>query len=106
MNPVVSRKSRAVAFVRDDTEVVSGVRALAPGYWRLVGVLEGEAGREGLRARELAGRLVLELVPGKVEGGAVEGEAAGGARPAGGGAAGGVHAAAVGRLTRPGNLRV
>ncbi|MGV9956632.1 hypothetical protein ACWDU0_32810 [Streptomyces cellulosae] len=44
------------------------VEALAPDYQRLMGVLEAEAGGAGLRARALAGRLGLEVVPAKVEG--------------------------------------
>ncbi|WP_323181420.1 hypothetical protein [Streptomyces sp. NBC_00154] len=41
---------------------------LAPEYRRLLGVLEADSGREGLRAKDLAARLGLELVPAKVEG--------------------------------------
>ncbi|MFJ7067909.1 hypothetical protein [Streptomyces sp. NPDC101115] len=44
------------------------VAALAPDYQRLVGLLEAEAGGNGLRAAELAGRMGLEVVPVKVEG--------------------------------------
>ncbi|MGW7441014.1 hypothetical protein [Streptomyces sp. NPDC054849] len=46
------------------------VEALEPDYQLLVGVLEAEAeaGGAGLRARELAGRLSLKVVPAKVEG--------------------------------------
>ncbi|MBN3933294.1 hypothetical protein IQ279_27490 [Streptomyces verrucosisporus] len=46
--------------------VTAGV--LAPEYRRLLAVLEGEPGREGVRAKGLAVRLGLELVPAKVEG--------------------------------------
>ncbi|MFJ8188035.1 hypothetical protein [Streptomyces sp. NPDC096105] len=46
--------------------VTAGV--LAPEYRRLLAVLEGEPGREGVRAKDLAVRLGLELVPAKVEG--------------------------------------
>ncbi|MEU3462944.1 hypothetical protein ABZ721_23735 [Streptomyces sp. NPDC006733] len=41
---------------------------LAPDYQRLLGVLEAESDGAGLRAKELAGRLGLELTPAKVEG--------------------------------------
>ncbi|PJE97367.1 hypothetical protein CUT44_13020 [Streptomyces carminius] len=41
---------------------------LAPEYRRLLAVLEGEPGREGVRAKDLAARLGLELVPAKIEG--------------------------------------
>ncbi|MDT0461381.1 hypothetical protein RM550_37750, partial [Streptomyces sp. DSM 41527] len=41
-------------------------QVLAPEYRRLLDVVE--AGGEGLRAKELAARLGLELVPAKVEG--------------------------------------
>ncbi|WP_146252213.1 hypothetical protein [Streptomyces carminius] len=46
--------------------VTAGV--LAPEYRRLLAVLEGEPGREGVRAKDLAARLGLELVPAKIEG--------------------------------------
>ncbi|MDX2939159.1 hypothetical protein [Streptomyces ipomoeae] len=41
---------------------------LAPDYQRIVSVLESEAGREGMRCRQLAVALGLEAVPAKVEG--------------------------------------
>ncbi|WP_150135861.1 hypothetical protein [Streptomyces hyaluromycini] len=41
---------------------------LAPDYRRIVSVLESEAGREGMRCRQLAAALGLEVVPAKVEG--------------------------------------
>jgi hypothetical protein len=43
-------------------------QVLAPGYQRMVGVVEAEAGEAGLRARALAERLGLELSPAKIEG--------------------------------------
>lgn len=43
-------------------------QVLAPEYRRLLGVLEADSGGEGLRAKDLAARLGLELVPSKVEG--------------------------------------
>ncbi|MEW2491925.1 hypothetical protein [Streptomyces sp. NPDC048411] len=45
----------------------SGSRVLAPEYRRLLAVLEAGGG-EGLRAKDLAARLGLELVSAKVEG--------------------------------------
>ncbi|WP_405717586.1 hypothetical protein OG607_01250 [Streptomyces sp. NBC_01537] len=42
--------------------------ALAPDYQRILSVLESEAGREGMRCRQLAVVLVLEAIPAKVEG--------------------------------------
>jgi hypothetical protein len=41
---------------------------LVPDYERIVSVLESEAGREGMRCRQLAAALGLEAVPAKVEG--------------------------------------
>lgn len=41
---------------------------LAPDYQRLLGVLEAEAGEEGLRAGKVAERLGVELTPAKIEG--------------------------------------
>ncbi|WP_267905282.1 hypothetical protein [Streptomyces marianii] len=46
--------------------VTAGV--LAPEYRRLLAVVEADSGGEGLRAKDLAARLGLELVPAKVEG--------------------------------------
>ncbi|AXG82708.1 hypothetical protein [Streptomyces paludis] len=43
------------------------VEVLAPDYRRMVGVV-AEAGGSGVRARELAGRLGLEVVPLRIEG--------------------------------------
>jgi hypothetical protein len=42
--------------------------ALAPDYQRILAVLESEAGREGMRCRQLAVALGLEAIPAKVEG--------------------------------------
>ncbi|MFF4503721.1 hypothetical protein [Streptomyces sp. NPDC001401] len=42
--------------------------ALAPDYQRILSVLESEAGREGMRCRQLAVALGLEAIPAKVEG--------------------------------------
>ncbi|PTM86649.1 hypothetical protein [Streptomyces sp. VMFN-G11Ma] len=42
--------------------------ALAPDYQQILSVLESEAGREGMRCRQLAVGLGLEAVPAKVEG--------------------------------------
>ncbi|AKH86450.1 hypothetical protein AA958_34200 [Streptomyces sp. CNQ-509] len=44
------------------------VEVLAPEYRRLLAVLEAGSVGQGLRARDLAARLGLELVPSKVEG--------------------------------------
>ncbi|WP_327311985.1 hypothetical protein [Streptomyces sp. NBC_01235] len=44
-----------------------GADALAPDYRRLLGVLESGPS-EGLRVKELAGRLGLPLIPAKIEG--------------------------------------
>ncbi|AIJ12672.1 hypothetical protein ACQ9AR_06960 [Streptomyces lividans] len=40
----------------------------APDYQRIVSVLESEAGREGMRCRQLAVALGLQVVPAKAEG--------------------------------------
>ncbi|WP_405876781.1 hypothetical protein [Streptomyces sp. NBC_00005] len=42
--------------------------ALAPDYQRILSVPESEAGREGMRCRQLAVALGLEAIPAKVEG--------------------------------------
>ncbi|MER5346727.1 hypothetical protein ABT030_41855 [Streptomyces mirabilis] len=44
------------------------VSVLASDYQRIVSVLEPEAGREGMRCRQLAVALGLDVVPAKVEG--------------------------------------
>jgi hypothetical protein len=41
---------------------------LAPAYRRLLAVLEGAPDQEGLRAKDLAARVGLELMPAKVGG--------------------------------------
>lgn len=64
--PAVAKAPVAGAVVPRWREGLA-VEALAPDYQRLVGVV-AEAGEAGLRARELAGRLGLEVVPAKVEG--------------------------------------
>jgi hypothetical protein len=46
--------------------ITAGV--LAPEYRQVLAVLGAVPGREGLRAKDLAGRLGMELVPAKVEG--------------------------------------
>jgi len=65
--PVVVKEPVAGSVVPAWREGMT-VEALAPEYRRLLAVLESGAGPEGLRARELAGLLGLELVPAKSEG--------------------------------------
>jgi hypothetical protein len=45
-----------------------GAAALAPDYQRLLGVLDTEPDRAGLRVKDLAVLLELELTPAKIEG--------------------------------------
>ncbi|MFJ7913174.1 hypothetical protein [Kitasatospora sp. NPDC096204] len=65
--PVVVKEPVAGSVVPGWREGVT-VEVLAPEYRRLLDVLETGAGPEGLRAKELAGLLGLELVPAKIEG--------------------------------------
>ncbi|MDH6580296.1 hypothetical protein [Kitasatospora sp. MAP5-34] len=65
--PVVAKVPVAGSVVPPWREGLT-VAALAPDYQRLLGVLEAEPGGVGLRAKELAGRLGLDLTPAKVEG--------------------------------------
>ncbi|MFJ1758660.1 hypothetical protein, partial [Kitasatospora sp. NPDC088134] len=65
--PVVAKEPVAGSVVPGWREGMT-VQALAPEYRRLLAVLETGAGPEGLRAKELAGLLGLELVSAKVEG--------------------------------------
>ncbi len=70
---------------------------LAVDYQRIVGLLESDAGREGMRCQQLAAALGLQVVPAKVEG--LRSKArAGGAGLDPSGAAGSVHRPGAGRL--------
>ncbi|MFF4961202.1 hypothetical protein [Streptomyces sp. NPDC001222] len=65
--PVVVKEPVAGSVVPEWREGVT-VQVLAPEYRRLLAVLKADGDGEGLRAKDLASRLGLELVPAKVEG--------------------------------------
>jgi hypothetical protein len=65
--PAVMKEPVAGSVIPERREGVT-TQVLAPEYRRLLAVLEADSGRAGLRAKDLAIRLGLELVPAKVEG--------------------------------------
>ncbi len=65
--PVEVKEPVAGSVVPEWREGVTA-QVLAPEYRRLLAVLEANSGGQGLRAKDLAARLGLELVPAKVEG--------------------------------------